>query len=162
MFALGLSLISLLLEKLDSSFWLISSSLNSPTELFTIICSKNWYKQGLILAKDQTFTENRLSGDEIINQFIQSEGISTIFNNVVKQSAQPHLFCWFLPLLKTISEFENYFVAMIKEMTSFLLQICGKNLYFLALSSSLLKTAILSSPKGIKFLQMDMHFACII
>ena len=125
MFALGLSLISLLLEKLDSSFWLITSTLNSPSDLFSIICSNRWYTKGLILAKE-TFYENRLSGDEMINQFTQSEGICSIFNEVAKQSRQPHLLCWFLPLLKTLSDFENYFREMINQMANFLLQVCGK------------------------------------
>ena len=125
MFALGLSLISLLLEKLDSSFWLITNSLNSPSDLFSIICTNKWYKKGLNLAKEM-FSENRLSGDEMINQFTQSEGIFSIFNEIIKQSHQPYLLCWFLPLLKTLCDFENYFREVIREMTNFLLQVCGK------------------------------------
>ena len=124
-FAPGLNLLSLLLEKLDTSFWLISNTLNSPTQLFTVICSKPWFTNSLTCLNSQMFEENRLSGDEMIDQFTQSEGIWAIFDNVLKHLSQPHLFCWFMPLLKTIAEFENYFGVMIREMTGFLIQTCG-------------------------------------
>ena len=118
----------MLLEKLDSSFWLISNIVNVPTELFTMIKSNVWYKSSLKSSRKKTFRESFVNeADDVITQITEMEGIGTVFNDVIKQSSQPFLFQWLIPLIKTLSEFENYFAAMIRAVTDFLLQLIGKH-----------------------------------
>eukprot|EP00111_Clytia_hemisphaerica_P002297 TCONS_00006450-protein len=124
LFACGINLLSLLLEKLDSSFWLISNIANVPTELFTMVKSNFWYKSSLKSSRKKTFRESFVTeADDVITQITGTEGIGTVFNDVIKQSTQAFLFKWFMPLIKTLSEFENYFAAMITAVTDFLLQL---------------------------------------
>ena len=127
LFWTGVNILTLIQQKLDSGFWLLSNAFSAPDELYIMIRSNMWYIGAQSAAKNIIFEEDDFSdAEDIISQFTQTEGLSTIQNTIGKSLKHPYLFSWMVPLLKTLSEFENYFSSMVKTITLCLLQLVGE------------------------------------
>ena len=94
-----------------------------------MLTNNSWYRSSKEISYQTSFNETIFnSADEIISQFTESGGIESVFNDMLKQMSQPHLFCWFLPLIKTFSEFETYFTAMVRTTAEYLCKTFGNYL----------------------------------
>jgi len=95
-----------------------------------MIRSNQWYIGAQAAAKNNTFKEEG-DAENIISQFTQTKELPTIQNTITKSLKHPHLFSWMLPLLKTLSEFENHFGKMVKTICKFLMQVVGEKYLFI-------------------------------